>query len=435
MDNAPLEKLLSLLANGISPIGNMFILIAVLLAPLAIAYSLRLFIDLFLFIKAQWGGLYESRRSFYNFALASIAFGAVLFFLPDFKPDEEDLSGFASTNAEVIGTAVAIIFSFSIFVLQRMANFVPAQRLDLIYKSLADVALFILLVALIFISLFLPILFSGYPKFVFWSLLITLLASFFLIYHLYVGLKKKIDPLPFIKKISDLVLDALEDSKEHHSRLYNNSKEVELFAKAKDYVDDLYETGVKLLERNDLRALYSFIDHMRNIGLKHMEQGCGNFIGNTNHPNHFTDKKIIIAIGSYLYLMGERLFKKNEKDGFVRLTESYVALIKKSLNIKYVDNTARNIIARFLLKNYKRLTDNLLSLPEEDVLNHTVANHLLELSKVCLEEADTSDVDILDQLSELLKVSEKNPPSAEYETQINSALQILNAKINGLNLK
>lgn len=338
-----------------------------------------------------------------------ISHEALLFF--NVTVEEKTLHSLAFAIASIIGVSIAIIFSFSTFILQSTADLFSTQYLNKFIENVKEKVFFWLLVFLTIASFFTSICLENYILEV---LIGILLIAFYLIYNLYKELRKRINPEVTLIKIRDDAINQLEKiNKELKKLLYvqnkifadekkNNEFSLDVYYKANpnwnivvlENVKYLFEIGLRLLAKNEINSSNLTVKYISDIYLKHLTLRNGHFIrvpvslwGNYS----FDDEGFSTKILEYLQSMGNRIIKEERKENVYYLLNIYKNILTNSLNIDYADKTLEtykgNPLLSLILAHYIRFLENLLTSKENDWVWEAIKS-VSSISKSILQKTD-----------------------------------------------
>ena len=337
------------------------------------------------------------------------------------------LSNLAFATAGIIGASIAIIFSFSTFILQSTADLFSTRYLKKFIKDPKESFFFWLLVFLTIISFFTPILLERY---VLETLVAFLFIAFYLIYALYKGSRKRIDPETTLEKIKDDAIKRLEKvnkrfKKQAHiqNKIFQYKKENKDFSLDVQYksnpnwhliilenVKYLFEIGLRLLAKNEINSFNLTLKYIHDIYLKHMDLRNGYFI---RIPASFLgtytvdDEGFTTKILEYLQSIGDRIVQEKRKENIYFLLKVYERIIGYSLNVKYADKNLGaykdNPLLNLVLAYYMSFIEKLLKSKENDWIWESVKS-VSNVSNFVLQKTDNHFVgsqinQILDKIS------------------------------------
>jgi hypothetical protein len=307
-------------------------------------------------------------------------------------PSPEELQGFGFASAGIIGASIAIIFSFSTFILQSTADLFSTQYLNKFIQDKKEKYIFWTLVILTVASFLVPI-FAQYS--VIEILLSILFLAFLLIYSLYKELRKRINPETTLAKIRNDAIHQLEyASKELKKQAYIQNKifkyegENKNFSLAIQYKSNLnwnvlplenekylYEIGLRLLSKNEINSFNLTLRYIHDIYLKHLNLRNGHIIripasfwgSYTFEDEGFTAKTL-----EYFESISNRIIQDKRKENIYFLLNIYENIIANLLVFKYADNNigarGENPILSLVLGYYLGLITMLVQTKEKDWL-------------------------------------------------------------------
>jgi hypothetical protein len=199
----------------------------------------------------------------------------------------EALASIALTLSGVIGASIAIIFSFSTFILQSTADLFSTRFLNEYIEDTREKVFFWLLVSFTVLSFLVPYLFRLYQLEI---LLGILFLSFYLIFILYKTLRHRINPETTLEKIKDDAIRASVKANRFfkiHAYIQNKifgykkaESELSLDIQYRSQpnwslkilggVKYLYEIGLRLLAKNEINSSNYSIKCIHDIYLKHL---------------------------------------------------------------------------------------------------------------------------------------------------------------------
>ncbi|MCK5510243.1 hypothetical protein KAI65_01705 [Candidatus Parcubacteria bacterium] len=179
------------------------------------------------------------KRFIDSFYFYFIFFGVFVFFLHkiliylNLTISDDNLYGFAFATAGIIGASIAIIFSFSTFILQSTADLFSTQYLNKFIESTKEKIIFWLLVLFTVLSFLIPFFLKQY---VLEILVGFLFISFYLIYVLYKESRRRINPETTLTKIKTDAIRQLEKINKElkkyayiQNKILNIKKRVKIF--------------------------------------------------------------------------------------------------------------------------------------------------------------------------------------------------------------
>ena len=344
--------------------------------------------------------------------------GVLVFFLHkisiNFNPNipEGTLYSFAFATAGIIGASIAIIFSFSTFILQSTADLFSTQYLNKFIEDTKEKIFFWLLVLLTIASFFTPFLFQ---KYVLEILVIILFVAFYLIYTLYKELRKRINPETTLTKIKTDAVKRLEkinnkELKKHahiQNKIFEYEKENRDFSLDVQYktnpnwhlivlenVKYLFEIGLRLLSKNEINSFNLTLKYIHDIYLKHLDLKSGYFI---RMPASFwgtytlDDEGFTTRILEYLQSISDRIIQEKRKENIYFLLKIYESILNYSLDIKYADKNLGaykdNPLLNLVLAYYIGFIEKLLKSKENDWIWESIKS-ISNVSNTILQKTD-----------------------------------------------
>ena len=325
-----------------------------------------------------------------------LVFSIALFFVQkglgffEIAPSSEDLRGLGFAIAGIIGASIAIIFSFSTFILQSTADLFSTQYLNKFIQDKKERYIFWTLVILTIASFLVPI-FIQYS--VIEILLSILFVAFLLIYSLYKELRKRINPETTLTKIRDDAVRQLEYAnkelkKQAHiqNKIFEYEKESKNLSLAIQYKSNpnwnvlplenikyLYEIGLRLLSKNEINAFNRTLRYIHDVYLKHLALRNGHIIrvpASFWGAYTFEDEGFTANILEYFESTGNRIIRDKRKENIYSLLNVYENIIANLLAFKYADNNigsrGENPILSLVLGYYLGLISKLVQTKERD---------------------------------------------------------------------
>ena len=362
---------------------------------------------------------------FYLIIISVFSYGLSYFLVyinPIISKDHFYNLGFAT--AGIIGASIAIIFSFSTFILQSTADLFSTQYLNKFIENKKEKIFFWLLVLLTIISFLIPF-FSRYkiekessylanPWFLSFLIFILLLA-FYLIYALYKELRERTNPettLSIIKEDAINQLKLVNQKLLKQAKIQNNIFQYE--GENKDYCLDiqyksnqnrksiiledikyLYEIGLRLLSKNEINSFNLTLKYIHDIYLKHLELRNNNFIripADFLGTYTFDDEWFTTTILEYLQSIEDRIITEKRKENIYFLFKIYQSIITFSLNIKFadkgLDSIKDNPLLSLVLAYYTGFIERLITAKEDDWVWESIKS-LSNLSNTILTKTDS----------------------------------------------
>jgi len=277
---------------------------------------------------------------------------------------DDKLFDLAMVIAGIIGASIAIIFSFSTFILQSTAELFSTQYLNKFIESKIEKNSFWLLVFFTILASIIPFLFENY---VLELLILILLCAFYLIYRVYKDLRTRINPETTLKIIKNNALKQLNEV----YKILNREAKAQSFifdysGYQKQYVLDavyknnsnrnltilenikmLYEIWLRLLWKNEINSFNLTLYYIYEIYYKHLQLRDQKF---TRTPidfrwtTDFNDEWFTTTILEYFQSIWYRLISDKRKENIYYLLQNiYPKLIQLWLNISYADNESVEI--------------------------------------------------------------------------------------------
>ncbi|MDZ7798671.1 MAG: hypothetical protein U5L76_03580 [Patescibacteria group bacterium] len=352
-----------------------------------------------------------------SFYFYLIPFGASLFFLHrvllwlNITVSSDNVHSLAFAVAGIIGASIAIVFSFSTFILQSTADLFSTQYLNKFIQDVKEKVFFWLLVFLTITAFFTPIFLKNYVLEV---LLGILFVAFYLIYNLYKELRKRINPETTLTKIRNNAINHLEKvNKEFKKHAYIQNKIFEYEKENKDFSLDvqyksnpnwhlivsenvkyLYEIGLRLLAKNEINSFNLTVKYIRDIYLKHLSLRNKNFIripASFWGTYSFDDEGFTAKILEYLQSMSDRIIQEKRKENVYYLLNIYENILANSLNIKYADknlgNHKGNPLPNLISAYYIGFIEKLLVSKENDWIWESIKS-VSNVSNFVLQKTD-----------------------------------------------
>lgn len=386
--------------------------------------------------------------SFYFYLIVFAIFVFLLHkFLIYFNPaiSKDILSNLAFATAGIVGASIAIIFSFSTFILQSTADLFSTQYLKRFIESPKEKIFFWLLVFLTITSALIPIFLNNYEVEILGSILFI---SLYLIYNLYSDTRKKINPEITLTKIKDDTIRQLEKVnkglKKHahiQNKIFQYEKENKDFSLDVQYksnpnwhliilenVKYLFEIGLRLLAKNEINSFNLTLRYIHDIYLKHLDLRSGYFI---RMPASFLgtytvdDEGFTAKILEYLQSIGDRIIQEKRKENVYFLLKIYESIIKYSLNLKYADKNLGaykdNPLLNLVLAYYMGFIEKLLKSKENDWIWESVKS-VSNVSNFVLQKTDNHFV--CSQINQILNKISVSCLSENQETFLKELVNI-----------
>lgn len=303
---------------------------------------------------------------------------------------DEQLMSMGLAVAGVIGASIAIVFSFSTFILQSTADLFSTQYLNKFIQDKNEKYIFWSLVILTFAAAIVPVFaFTG----AFEVLLGILFGAFLLIYSLYKQLRRRINPETTLSKIKDdafyqlrYVRREFEKQAKIQNMIYEEEEREEKLTLAVQYkaypqwtaptlenVKYLYEIGLRLLSKNEINSFNLTLKYIHDVYLEHLRLRSeqimcvpANFWGTYT----FEDENFTSSILEYLESISHRLIQEKRKENIYYLLTIYESILGAALQFKYADrnmyNQGENPILSLVLSYYIGFVDKLIESNERD---------------------------------------------------------------------
>jgi hypothetical protein len=303
---------------------------------------------------------------------------------------QEQLSSLGFAIAGIIGASIAIIFSFSTFILQSTVDLFSTRYLNKFIQDKKEKYIFWLLVVLTFLSILVPIIMSCSVI----EILITILfIAFLLIYSLYKELRQRINPettLTNIRNDALVQLNKVNKELKKHAYIQNkifeyddNSKSLSVAVQYKsnpnwkvvilENVKHLYEIGLRLLSKNEinsfnltLKYIYDIYVHHLSLRNEHIMRIPANIWG----VYTFEDEGFTANILEYIESVGNRLIQEKRKESIYYLLGIFENIIANTQALKYADKNigsqGENPILSLALSYYIGFTEKLADSKERD---------------------------------------------------------------------
>lgn len=351
------------------------------------------------YLNYIWHALKNKLSSFFNsFLFYILTFCIALFFLQkglvhyNIVLAQDQLSGLGFAIAGIIGASIAIIFSFSTFILQSTADLFSTQYLNKFIQDRKEKYIFWALVLLTFSSFLVPMFFHHS---VIEILTCVLFIAFLLIYYLYRQLRERINPETTLYKIRNDAFLRLEKVNKDFIKLANiqnkifgyadESRSLTLAVQYKsnstwnvavlENVKYLYEIGLRLLSKNEINSFNLTLKYIRDIYLQHLGLRHGHIMripANMWGTYTFEDEGFTTTILEYFESISNRIIQEKRKENIYYLLSLYESLITVAQHLKYADKSmvalGENPILSLILSYYVGLIDKLAQTKERDWL-------------------------------------------------------------------
>jgi hypothetical protein len=302
----------------------------------------------------------------------------------------EQLMGVGLAVAGVIGASIAIVFSFSTFILQSTADLFSTQYLNKFIQDKKEKYIFWSLVVLTFAAAIVPV--FAFSE-TFEVLIVILFLAFLLIYSMYKQLRQRINPETTLNKIkSDAFYHLqyarreLEKQANIQNKIYEQEEREEKLTLAIQYkaypqwntatlenVKYLYEIGLRLLSKNEINSFNLTLKYIHDVYLEHLRLRSEQIIcvpASFWGTYTFEDENFTSSILEYLESISHRLIQEKRKENIYYLLTIYESILGAALQFKYADqnmyNQGENPILSLVLSYYVGFIDKLTESNERD---------------------------------------------------------------------
>jgi len=319
-----------------------------------------------------------------------LCIGHYIFSVHGLSFNEDQLVSLGLAVASIIGASIAIVFSFSTFILQSTADLFSTQYLNKFIQDKNEKYIFWSLVALTFASVVIPV----FALTVTFEILLGILfIAFLLIYSLYKQLRQRINPETTLNKIKgDAIYQLryarreLEKQAKIQNKIYEEEEREEKLTLAIQYkaypqwnsatlenVKYLYEIGLRLLSKNEINSFNLTLKYIHDVYLEHLRLRSeqimcvpASFWGTYT----FEDENFTSSILEYLESISHRLIQEKRKENIYYFFTIYESLLVAALQFKYADrnmyNQGENPIMNLVLGYYIGFIDKLTESNERD---------------------------------------------------------------------
>lgn len=380
-------------------------------------------------LRYIWQSIKEkSKRILESFAFHLLLFGVFILFFHKailrfgITLSNDDLRNISIGEASIIGASIAIIFSFSTFILQSTSDLFSTQYLNKFIQNVKEKIFFWLLVCLSLISILTPFFFKKYTLEI---LVAIFLAAFYLIYDLYKELRKRINPETTLIKIQKDAFNQLErinkefrKQSDVQNKVFKHEKKEESISLEVQYkvnsnwnrtilqnVKYLFEIGLRLLAKNEINSFNLTVRCIHDIYIKHLNLRNGHFV---KMPASFwgtysiDDEGFTTKILEYMKSMSERVIQEKRKENIYFLLSTYESILNSSLNIEYAKISGGdgcNPLLNLIMAYYAGLIDKLLLSKDTDLIWESIKS-LSKISNCILQKTD--DHYIYSQLNQVV---------------------------------
>lgn len=386
-----------------------------------------------------------------SFGVFAFLFHEILTYL-DLTISKEDMYSLSFAAAGIIGASIAIIFSFSTFILQSTSDLFSTQYLNKFIEDAKEKTIFWLLVILTITAFLTPIFIKKYSL---EAIVLILLVAFYLIYTLYKDLRRKMNPETTLIKIKTDAIKQLVDINNEfkkHSHIQNKifeyekeEKEMSLDLQYKmnqswhlivlENVKYLFEIGLRLLSKNEINSSNLTLKFIHDVYLKHLDLRSGYFV---RLPSSFwgsyssDDEGFTARILEYLQSIGDRVIQEKRKENIYYLLRIYESILKSSLSIKYADNDPGtlkgNPLFNLVLTYYIGFIEKLLKSKEIDWIWESIKS-VSTISNLIMQKTD--DYFLCSQLNQIL---DKLAVSCFSENQETFLKELVNIYFNQIRI-
>lgn len=343
----------------------------------------------------------EKKPVFFRMVVYVLGFWALIILDPHMTKDTADpitlLSNFAFTVAGIIGASIAVIFSFSTFIMQSISSLISFHYLSILTKERKENVFFAILAILTALSCSIPFLKISKDS-ALTCLLIMLWVALCLVYELYIELRSRISLRIALEKIKNIAIkEMISKSKLTQTGVRVKNGDIEKedrddFNPAIKHVRYLYEIGLKFSTRHEITGCNFILRHIHDLYLKHLDIEDGHFKGLDYLGNEVGNLALTYQTLGSLESMGTLFIREKRKDNAYRLTSIYENIIRRAIHIKY-DPNANVVVGPILISSlakYSNLIESMLSSSPFD-WGLMTSQKISELSKITLREAENSD--------------------------------------------
>jgi len=312
------------------------------------------------------------------------------FFWFNIAISDEHLYSLGFAIAGIIGASIAIIFSFSTFILQSTADLFSTQYLNKFIQDKREKYFFWLLVALTIFAFSTPI----FIKYSVPEILITILfVAFYLIYSLYKELRTRINPETTLTKIRNDAVKRLSrvniELKKHahiQNKIFEYKNESKNLSLAIQYrtnpnwnlfiledIKYLYEIGLRLLSKNEINSFNLTLKYIHDIYLHHLYLRNSHIIrlpASFWGTYTFDDEGFTAKVLEYLESISNRVIQDKRKENVYYLLSVYENLVITSQSIKFADKNfgaqGENPILNLILAYYVGLIEKIANSEENN---------------------------------------------------------------------
>jgi hypothetical protein len=355
------------------------------------SYRLQQAIRAWCLKKKKW--LFDSLDTFYFQAFVfSVLLCSThyLFELYNLNLSRDQLISAGFTIAGIIGASIAIVFSFSTFILQSTADLFSTQYLNKFIRDKKEKYIFWSLVTLTFGAAVLPIFALNITLEILLGILFT---AFLLIYTLYKQLRQRINPETTLLKIKNDAFHHLKYARNElgrqakiHNKIYGHEeheKKLTLSVQYKAFpqwntqtlenIKYLYEIGLRLLAKNEINSFNLTLKYIHDVYLEHLKLRDEHIMcvpAGLWGTHTFEDEGFTTSILEYFESINQRLVQEKRKENIYYVLTIYESIIFTLLRFKYADrniyNQSENPILSLVLGYYIGFIDKLTESNERD---------------------------------------------------------------------
>jgi hypothetical protein len=366
---------------------------------------------------------------------------------------QDQLINLGSSVAGIIGASIAIIFSFSTFILQSTADLFSTRYLDRFIQDRKEKYIFWLLVILTILSFLVPIILNDLVI----EILISILyIAFILIYSLYKELRQRVNPETTLTKIrNDAVTHLNKVSKElkkhaHiQNKIFEHDDDGKSLSTAIQYksnprwnvvilenIKHLYEIGLRLLSKNEINSFNLTLRYINDIYIHHLSLRNGHIMRLPSSywgSYTFEDENFTASVLEYLESISNRIIQEKRKENIYYLLNIYENLIINSSAIKYADKNigaqGENPILNLILSYYIGLINKLADSKERDWIWESIKS-ISKVSNILLKNEYNHF-----NYSQVTQAIDKLTTSCLLDTQNESLLkEIVNIYLNQIRI-
>jgi hypothetical protein len=357
-------------------------------------------------------------KSLADLSLVHIIFLAVVILLlyryltiNNISLNDSDLYSIALAIAGIIGTSIAILFSFSTFILQSTADLFSTRYLNKFVNDGKEKLIFWMLVLFTILAIVTPIFINQNALVI---LIAILLIAFYFIFILYKQLRQRINPETTLTKIAkDAINHLIKINNEFKNIASIQTKIFNYQAESKKYSLDiqyklntnwhhrvledtknLFEIGLRLLAKNEIKTFDLTIEYILAIYIKHLNLRNGSFIRKPSSlwgTYSFDDEGFTTKILEYLQSVGDRLIREKRKENIYALLTIYERLFSNALLVEYADETHNSYkgspLIDLVIAYYSGFIEKLLETKESDWVWESIKS-TTNISNLLLQKTD-----------------------------------------------